>query len=81
MSTLQNQNFSLNEELCMNIQFFHKIIYDLKCNFYVIVIEKFYDFFTLRTYDLITTLTYVLMDNFLVASQGFSNVFVEVHVF
>ena len=55
----------------MNTQFFYKIIYDLKCNFYVIVIEKFYDFFTLRPYDLITTLTYVLMDNYLVASQGF----------
>ena len=64
MSTLKNQKFSLNEESCMNTQFFHKIIYDLKCNFYVIVIEKFYDFFTLRPYDLITTLTYVLMDIF-----------------
>ena len=27
--------------------------------------EKLCDFFTLRPYDLITTLTYVLMDNFL----------------
>ena len=26
--------------------------------------EKFGDFFTLRPFDLITTLTYVLMDNF-----------------
>ena len=34
----------------------------MKCNFYVI--EKFCDFFTLRTSDLITPLTYVLMDNF-----------------
>ena len=28
------------------------------------VIEKFCDFFTLRPSDLITTLTYILMDNF-----------------
>ena len=35
-------------------------MYDLKCNFYVM--EKFYDFFTLRPSDLITTLTYVFMD-------------------
>ena len=46
----------------MKTQFFHKIIYDLKCHFYVM--EKFCDFFTLRPSDLITTLTYVLMDNF-----------------
>ena len=28
------------------------------------VMEKFCDFFALRLYDLITTLTYELMDNF-----------------
>ena len=37
------------------------ILYDLKCHFYIIM--KFCDFFTLRPFDLITTLTYVLMDN------------------
>ena len=29
-----------------NTKFFNKILYDLKCHFYVM--EKFYDFFTLR---------------------------------
>ena len=44
-------------------QFFHKIINDLKCHFYVM--DKFHDCFTLRTSDLIATLTNVLMDNFM----------------
>ena len=39
----------------MKTQFFHK------CQIYII--EKFYEFFTLKPYDLITSLTYVLMDN------------------
>ena len=46
----------------MKTYFFHQIIYDLKCHFYFIA--KFCDFFTLRPYDLITTLSYVLMENF-----------------
>ena len=46
----------------MKTQFLIKIIFDLKCHFYVI--EKFCDFFTLGPSDLITILTYVLMDNF-----------------
>ena len=41
----------------MKTQFFHKIIYDLKCHFYVI--EKFRNFFILRPSNLITTLTYI----------------------
>ena len=55
-------------EICMNanimkIHFFHEIIlYDLKCHIYVM--EKFCDCFSLRPYDLSTTLTYVLMHNF-----------------
>ena len=51
---------------CMNADImktpFLKIIYDLKCNFYVM--EKFCDSFTLRTCELITTLTYIHLDNF-----------------
>ena len=43
-------------------QFSHKMIYVLKCHFHVM--DKFYDFFTLRPSDQITTLTYVLMNNF-----------------
>ena len=46
----------------MKTQFFHKIIYDLKCHLYFM--EKFYEVFTLGPSDLITTLTYVLLDNF-----------------
>ena len=42
-----------------------KTQYHLKCNFFVM--EKFCDFFTLRNADLITTLTYILMDNFILA--------------
>ena len=54
-------------KICMNAnimetQFFHEIIYDLKYNFYIM--EKFYDSFTLRPCDLITTLSSVFMDNF-----------------
>ena len=37
-------------------------MYDLKCYFFVL--EQFCDLFTLRPSDLITTFTYVLMDNF-----------------
>ena len=37
-------------------------MYDLKCHFYVM--EKFCDFFTLSPSDLVTTLAYLLMDNF-----------------
>ena len=37
-------------------------IWLMKCHFYVM--EKFCDLFILRPSDLITTLTYVLMDNF-----------------
>ena len=48
--------------IIMKTQFFYKIIYDLKCQFYVI--EKFCDFFTLTSSDLIKTLNNVLMDNF-----------------
>ena len=48
-------------KVCMNAniiktQFFHK------CHSYAI--EKFSDFFILTPSDLITTLTYILMDNF-----------------
>ena len=44
-------------KICMNADimktyFFHKIIYDLKCYFYVM--KEFLDFFTLRPFDLIT---------------------------
>ena len=46
----------------MKTQFFHKIIYDLKCHFYVI--KKFCDLFTLRPSELNRTLTYAIMDNF-----------------
>ena len=51
-------------EICMNAnimkkQFFLKIKYDLKCHVYIL--EKL---FTLRPFDLVTSLTYVLMDNF-----------------
>ena len=46
-----------------NTQFFHKIIYDLK--FHFMLWRRFVFFFTLRPSDLITTLTYVLMDIFL----------------
>ena len=53
-------------KICMNANikkthFFLKY-YDLKCHFYVM--EKFCIFLTLRPFDLITSLTYVLMDNF-----------------
>ena len=43
-------------------QIFHKIKYDLRGHVYYM--EKFYDLFTLRPSDLITTLTHVPMDNF-----------------
>ena len=46
----------------MKTQFFHKRKNDLKCHFYVKEILR--DFFIFKPYDLITTLTYVLMDNF-----------------
>ena len=46
----------------MKTQLFHRIISDLKCDSYVM--EKFCDVFTLRPSDLITILTYVLMNNF-----------------
>ena len=46
----------------MKNQVFHKNKYDLKYHFYVM--EKFCDLFTFRPSDLITTLTYVLMDKF-----------------
>ena len=46
----------------MKTHFFHNIIYDLKCHFNVM--EKFCDLFTLRPSKLITSLTYVIMDNF-----------------
>ena len=51
-------------KICMIANFMktHKMIYVLKYHFYVM--EKFCDFLTLRTYDLITTLTYVLMETF-----------------
>ena len=39
-----------------------KIIHDLKCHFYVM--NKFCDFLNLRPSGIITTLTYVLMNNF-----------------
>ena len=44
-------------KICMNadimkIQYFHKIIKDLKYNFYVM--KKILDFFTFRPFDLIT---------------------------
>ena len=45
----------------MKTQLFNKIIYDLKSYFYVM--EKFCDFFTFHPFDLITTLTYILMVN------------------
>ena len=35
------------------------------------VMEKLCDFFTLRSYDLNTTLTYVLMDNFVLVFNIF----------
>ena len=43
----------------MKTQLFHKIIYDLKCNF--CVMGEFCDFLTLRPSDLIETLTNVLI--------------------
>ena len=45
----------------MKTQYLHRIIYDLKCYFHVM--KKDCAFSTLRPSDLITTLTYVLMDN------------------
>ena len=45
----------------MRTQLFHQIIYDLKCHFYVIW-RSFVILINLRPCDLITTLTYVLMD-------------------
>ena len=52
--------------ICMNDNImkthFHEIIYDLKGHFYVI--RSFVIFFTLQPSDLITTLSYILMDNF-----------------
>ena len=44
----------------MKTQFFIKLCTEM--SFYVM--EKFYDFFTLRPFDLIITLTYILIDNF-----------------
>ena len=38
-------------------------------NYLFYIMEKFYDFFTFRPSDLITTLTYVLMDNFWVINE------------
>ena len=51
-------------KICMNAniiktQFFHKIIYALKCNFYFW--RNLVNFFTLKPSDLITTLTYVFI--------------------
>ena len=46
----------------MRTHFFQKIIYDWKCHFYIM--EKVWDFITLRTSDIITILTFVVMDNF-----------------
>ena len=43
--------------IIMKTQFFHKCHYGE-------VMEKFFDFFTLKPSDLTTNLTYVLMDNF-----------------
>ena len=47
---------------CFTPNHFIIIIYDLNCHFYVM--ENFCDFNTVRPFDLITTFTYVLMDNF-----------------
>ena len=54
-------------KICMNANiwrhnFFIKIIYHLKCHFYIM--EKFSDFFTLGPSRLITIFTYVLIRNF-----------------
>ena len=51
-------------EICMNLLISCSVdtIYDLKCYFYAI--EKFFDFFTLRPSDPITTFIYALMYNF-----------------
>ena len=54
-------NFCTNANI-MKIQFFHWIIYDIKCTF--MLWRSFVILFTLRPFDLITTLTYVLVDNF-----------------
>ena len=81
ISPLLCQNFSSTflygptlMQICMNAkimktQFFHKIIYDLKCHSYVR--EKFRIFFSLRPSDLFSILTYVLMDNFVLVSYIF----------
>ena len=55
-------------KICMNAnimktQLFNEILYDLKCYFNVNG-EVLWVFFTLSPFDLITTLTYVLMVNF-----------------
>ena len=48
--------------IIIKMQIFHEIKYGFKGNFYVI--KRFRDYLTSNPSDLITNLTYVLVDNF-----------------